>query len=75
MGKLGAACLSLNDVCEVIVEAPKSCKLHPTSIACILKVVQDLDMLRMDIWVQPNTVPHVQVWVDFLKIAGMAKFK
>ena len=32
-------------------------------------------MLWMGIWVHPYTVTHVQVWVDFRKIGGMAESK
>ena len=43
-----------------MVEAPNPLGVHPTSMSCVYKVFQHIDMLWMDIWVYPYTVTLVQ---------------
>ena len=51
-----------------MVEAANPQRLHPTSILDVYKVFEQLEMLRMGIWVHPYAVLHVQVGVNFRKI-------
>ncbi len=59
--------------CKVMAEAskPKPHRLHPTSMLYIYNVFRHLDMLWMDIWVQPYTDMPQKVGVDFWEIRGM----
>ncbi len=51
-----------------MVEATNSFRRHPTSISYVYRVVYHLDMLWMDIWVDPYTVILVWVGLIFWKV-------
>jgi len=51
--------------CNVMVEAPNPCEVHPTSMSYVYKVFQHLDMLWMGIWERPYTDMPVQVGSGF----------
>jgi hypothetical protein len=48
-----------------MVEADSHLKLHPISILDIYKVFEHIDMLSIDIWLQPYTVIPTLLGADF----------
>ena len=58
-----------------MVEAANPLRLHPTSILDVYKVIEQLEMLWMGIWVHTYAVLHVQVGVNFRKNGGRGMAK
>ncbi len=56
--------------CNVVVDAPKPHRLHPTSISCWYKVFSHIDILWMGIRLHPYTVTVMHVRLKFWESWG-----